>query len=593
MSEELTDQQGGRAIEPVVDGRFEIKSLLGEGGMGVVYEALHRDMERMVALKVLKSMAASPEQQARFKQEAQVICKLEHPNIVSIYSVGLSQSGAPYIAMEMLDGKPLAELINEAGPLPWRSAARLFVQACNAIEHAHSKGIIHRDIKPSNLVVIGDPSSADAQLKVVDFGIAKVLGSDSITRTNVIIGSAFYLSPGQCEGRAPDVHSDIYAMGCSLFEVLAGKPPFVADFYLETMSRHLSEEPPRVKDVNANADLPDDLENVIACCLRKDSAARYANTAALRDDLERVLSGTAPQNIPQSSPNQLSRATLGKRAQRVSWRTPAIVIGTAAVIGLGVCAVFQTVKGRGDGTGQVSSDVVRSQALATLDQQQLQVYALLHEQNPEAYRSAARVLLSASKTAQKLGELAQEAEIMETSAYDWRHLIDFGMRTKHSPAEARNEPLSRELELSAIASLGRVGESAAKSRASSHKRLHENCMNTAGNMAVGYYELNETGEASRLAERALKELVFLDVVRDRENCQDYQHMMQNLISPAMAHNQPELSIRLLKERMKWMKRAPWAASDMQDVLSQYEAQARQLGHIKAAAQIRAMVHEIK
>ncbi len=591
MGEDLTDQPGGRAIEPVVDGRFEIKSLLGEGGMGVVYEALHRDMERMVALKVLKSMAASPEQQARFKQEAQVICKLKHPNIVSIYSVGLSQSGAPYIAMEMLDGKPLAELINECGPLPWRSAVRLFVQACNAIEHAHSKGIIHRDIKPSNLVVIGDPASADAQLKVVDFGIAKVLGSDSITRTNVIVGSAFYLSPGQCEGRAPDVHSDIYAMGCSLFEVLAGKPPFVADFYLETMSKHLREEPPRIKDVNANADFPDDLEQVIACCLRKDSAGRYANTAALREDLEHVLSGTAVQNIPIGTGKELPRGASVHHAQRVSWRIPAIVIGIAAAIGLGVCAVFQTVKDRGD--MPVSSDVVRSQALATLDQQQLQIYALLHEQDPEAYRSAARVLLSASKTAQKLGELAQEAEVMETSAYDWRHLIDFGMSTKHSPPEARNEPLARELELSVIAALERVGESAANSRASSHKRLHENCMMTAGNMAVGYYELNETEEASRLAERALKELMYLDVVRDRENCQDYQHMMQNLISPALAHNQPELAIRLLKERVKWMKRAPWASGDMLEVLSQYEAQARQLGHVRAAAEIRAIAREIK
>ncbi len=269
--------------------------------MATVYRANQTELDRVVALKVLKtSQFQTPEQQMRFRQEAQLINSLSHPNIVSIYSTGISENGTAYIAMELLEGKALADLVKTEGPLNYRDALPLFIQTCSALEHAHSKGIIHRDIKPSNLVVVGSPD-APRQVKVVDFGIAKVLEGDSLTRTNVIMGSVFYLSPGQCEGRSADTQSDIYALGCSLFETLAGRPPFVADFYLQTLAQHRESDPPRIKDVRPDCDLPASLEAVIDCCLQKSKDRRYKTIEELRTDLQHVLENRQPQNIPQSS----------------------------------------------------------------------------------------------------------------------------------------------------------------------------------------------------------------------------------------------------------------------------------------------------
>lgn len=296
----MSDHKSGS----LVDGRFEIVSQLGEGGMGTVYHAIHREMDRQVALKVLKaSLLSAPQQQLRFRNEAQVISTLDHPNIVSIYSVGIAETGAPYIAMELLDGKPLSDIVKEARFLPYKEAVPLFIQACNGLEHAHEQGIIHRDIKPSNLVVM-QSSGQHPHVKVVDFGIAKALEGDDITQTSVVIGSAFYLSPGQCEGRQGDAQSDIYALGCSMFEALAGRPPFVGDIYFETMQKHRSAPPPRIKEANPDSDVPESLESIIACCLSKTIEHRYKSVSAVRADLQNVLNHKPPQHIPPSSAQQ-------------------------------------------------------------------------------------------------------------------------------------------------------------------------------------------------------------------------------------------------------------------------------------------------
>ncbi len=305
----MSDHESGS----VVDGRFEIVSQLGEGGMGTVYRAIHREMDRQVALKVLKaSLLSAPQQQMRFRNEAQVISTLDHPNIVSIYSVGIAESGAPYIAMELLEGKPLSDIVKESRFLSYKDAVPLFIQACNGLEHAHEQGIIHRDIKPSNLVVTQN-GDRQPHVKVVDFGIAKALEGDSITQTSVVIGSAFYLSPGQCEGRQGDAQSDIYALGCSMFETLTGRPPFVGDFYFETMQKHRSAPPPKVKDTNPDADLPESLESIIACCLSKTIESRYKSVSAVRADLLNVLSGKPPQHIPQTPDSQQPPSTSARK----------------------------------------------------------------------------------------------------------------------------------------------------------------------------------------------------------------------------------------------------------------------------------------
>ncbi|MFN8657240.1 MAG: protein kinase [Candidatus Obscuribacterales bacterium] len=322
----------------VVDNRFEIVSQLGEGGIGIVYQARHRDMDRQVALKLLKAtLPATPEQQTRFRNEAQVISSLKHPNIVSVYSIGLTTIGAMYIAMELLDGAPLSELIAKDGALDYRRMIPLFIQACDALEHAHKAGIIHRDIKPSNLVITTDESGNEC-LKVVDFGLAKVLSGADITHTTAVVGSAYYMSPGRWESRVSDTQSDIYALGCSLFEVLVGRPPFVADSYLQVMTKHREEIAPRISALNAEAQFPPSLEDIVACCLRKDSQLRYQSVTDLRHDLVRLLDGKSPQHIPDAPAEDYRAAPPLTRPNRSSWIGTAL--GVMVITALGITAFW-------------------------------------------------------------------------------------------------------------------------------------------------------------------------------------------------------------------------------------------------------------
>lgn len=275
----------------LIDNRYEIISQLGEGGMGVVFEALHQEMHRSVALKVLKTqLAQEPEKIARFRQEARVMSSLDHPNIVSVYSIGVSEIGSPYIAMELLKGKSLGEIIAQHGAMPYQAALPIFIQVCAALSHAHSKGVIHRDVKPSNFIIVGHDQGS--QVKVLDFGIAKLLDANQdLTQTTAVVGSVFYMSPGQIEGRGAEPQSDIYSLGSSLFEALAGRPPFQSDNHLATIAAKRATTAPTVAAVNPGAAVPEALEAVIARCLRRDPAERYQSVAELQAHLESILGG--------------------------------------------------------------------------------------------------------------------------------------------------------------------------------------------------------------------------------------------------------------------------------------------------------------
>lgn len=327
----------------VIDGRFELFEKLGEGGMGSVYRAHQLGVDCFVALKLLKSgLMCSPEQQLRFRTEAKAISILDHPNIVSIYATGITADGSPYIAMELLDGVPVSSLIENEKPLYYQDVLRIFIQACLGLEHAHGKGVIHRDIKPSNLIV-KEPLS-EPTVKVVDFGIAKILGEDGITRTNVVLGSAFYLSPGQAQGRATDVSSDIYALGCSLFEAITGQPPFRGDSFLETASKHQFEEVPLLQEVNPKLEIPPGLQQIVDCCMQKESLKRYASVADLRADLQRVLDGEMPIYIPArrlSTRGKNSAAdTLRKNAKQRSGTAGRVIAVVASMFCVVVIAFF-------------------------------------------------------------------------------------------------------------------------------------------------------------------------------------------------------------------------------------------------------------
>jgi hypothetical protein len=268
--------------------------------MGVVFRARHTEMDRNVAIKLLKpTVLADKEKIDRFMNEARTISKLKHENIVSVYSVGLMPDGQPYIAMEYSEGKRLSDWVAERGFLSAKDALPLFIQVCDALAHAHEHNIVHRDIKPSNIMIAEEKGTV--RVKVVDFGIAKSVAGNvqAITQTGMLVGSAFYMSPGQCAGRASDVRSDVYSLGCTLFETLTGRPPFKGESFFETLEKQLKEMPPAVNDVNPRVRITNELQAMIDCMLQKDPVNRYQTMAVLKQDLERVLAGEKAAAIPE------------------------------------------------------------------------------------------------------------------------------------------------------------------------------------------------------------------------------------------------------------------------------------------------------
>lgn len=314
----------------IIDGRYQLVNELGEGGMGVVFRAQHTEMDRAVAIKFLKpSLLTDKDKLDRFMREAQTVSRLKHQNIVNVYAVGQTPTGAPYIAMEYVEGERLSDLIQQRGFLQTEEALPLFIQVCEALAHAHQNKIVHRDIKPSNIMIVQEPDGQRI-VKVLDFGIAKSIaaGEQGLTQTGHVMGSAFYMSPGQCEGRVTDLRSDVYSLGCTLFEALTGKPPFQGETFYETLNKQLTETPKAINEANPRAQITNELQAVIDCMLHKDRDMRYQSMDKLRADLEKVLKGEKATEIPLNTGNPAHRRKFKLSKQQIA----GITIGVAIVI---------------------------------------------------------------------------------------------------------------------------------------------------------------------------------------------------------------------------------------------------------------------
>jgi predicted Ser/Thr protein kinase len=279
-------------------GSFEIVCEIGRGGMGVVFKARERGLNRVVALKmILPGHLASPEDRERFQREAQATAILQHPNIVTILSVGQIDE-RHYYSMDYIEGPSLSQRLAE-GPLPCKATARYVAILARAMHHAHQHGILHRDLKPSNILI----DDAD-QPHITDFGLAKQLrGEAGKTRTGAILGTPGYMSPEQAEGRKDlGPESDVYGLGAILYECLTGKPPFQADSPLDTILQVLDREPTPPRELRPDIDR--DLETVCLKCLAKDPRDRYPSALKLAEDLERYLAG---ESIEASSLNMMDR----------------------------------------------------------------------------------------------------------------------------------------------------------------------------------------------------------------------------------------------------------------------------------------------
>ena len=263
--------------------RYEMVEKIGNGGMATVYKAVDKVLKRNVAVKILRDEFTTDEEFIkRFEVEAQSAARLTHPNIVSIYDVGV-EGNLHYIVMELIQGKTLKEIIvEERGPLPWKWSVNVAIQIASALEMAHRNNIIHRDIKPHNIII-----TEDGIAKVTDFGIAKAVSNSTITAFGTTIGSVHYFSPEHARGGFTDAKSDLYSLGVVMYEMMTGKVPFDADTPVSVALKHMQEDPEEPIEVNPN--LPSAVNDIIMKAMQKDTTLRYQSATEMLVDLRKAL----------------------------------------------------------------------------------------------------------------------------------------------------------------------------------------------------------------------------------------------------------------------------------------------------------------
>jgi serine/threonine-protein kinase len=366
--------QGARAIGTVLQESYRIERLLGEGGMGAVYEASHLRIARRFAIKLLTPAAASnAEAMARFRREAEITSALGHPHIIEVIDFNHTPAGEPYIIMELLRGEDLGTRLQRLGRLDLPEAASIFRQATSALQAAHDEGIVHRDLKPQNIFLCRREERDDF-VKVVDFGISKVLGAQSLlTRTQTLMGTPLYMSPEQADERAANVdhRSDIYSLAAIVWNMLVGTLPFTAASMPSLLYKIVHEEVPSLRAVRP--DLPSALGTVISRGLRKRREERFGSMAEFRKAFDEAVLpagqgtlrgpalghvATEPAQLvdppappletptPAAAPSTTLSASVGElrpmspaRSRRLRWGAVGAV---ATVTGIAVLALFVT-----------------------------------------------------------------------------------------------------------------------------------------------------------------------------------------------------------------------------------------------------------
>ncbi len=322
-------------------GDYTLRRQIGRGGMGIVYDAWQNSMDRRVALKVLPAgVAADTRACARFMREAQAAGKLSHQNVVAVHSTGVEE-GTPWYAMEYVEGETLAQIVprlKDAAPEAdtpfgrkddiayFGNLARAFAGVAEGLQHAHSKGVIHRDIKPSNIVLDGD-----GRLRILDFGLARLEGQESLTISGDLLGTPLYMSPEQARQKKIQIdhRTDVYSVGATMYEMLAVRPPFKGKDHQDTLSQIIERDPVEPRKVNPH--VPRDLETIVLKCMRKDPGDRYGTAEALAQDLRRFVRSDPIEARPQSSVRVLTRCFWRNR-RRIAMALIAIASSLACVL---------------------------------------------------------------------------------------------------------------------------------------------------------------------------------------------------------------------------------------------------------------------
>lgn len=286
---------------PDLGERYDVLGTIGQGGMGSVYKVFDRETEKILAIKVLHANLIEDQTALRrFEQEAEAASQLEHSNMVAVFAYGKTNAGAPYLVMDYIDGESLSNVVKANGALQPARALHLFQQICEALVHAHEKGVIHRDVKPANVIVskLNDVETA----RIVDFGIAKILPvsnreTHNLTETRQVFGSPHYMSPEHCLGFRMDERSDIYSFGCLMYEVLTGDPPFPESDAIQVVIKHINDEVKPFPRGFESDPVCKKLEGVVLKCLEKDQDDRYQSVGELLKDLELIADGKSPSKF--------------------------------------------------------------------------------------------------------------------------------------------------------------------------------------------------------------------------------------------------------------------------------------------------------
>ncbi len=310
----------------ILDGKYEILSYIGCGGMGSIYKARHSELGNLVAIKTMHGrFAANPEAVKRFQNEARFIASLRHKNILTVYSFG-SINGLVYMAMEFVKGRSLSDRLYDVGPFTPAEALPIFLQVCDAMIAAHKVDVLHRDLKPANVMLV-EESDGTVCAKVVDFGLAKLLDGGEgqrLTQTGEVVGDPHYMSPEQAQGGKLDARSDVYSFGCLMYEILTGEPPFTADSPVAVLYKQISEHP---QPFAQRRKLPAALEAITFTCMSKSAAQRYDSFATLQAVLSEFL----------QNPNLKVNAPAGGRGsgRRLMLVTASLaMLAIAAAVGL-------------------------------------------------------------------------------------------------------------------------------------------------------------------------------------------------------------------------------------------------------------------
>jgi tetratricopeptide (TPR) repeat protein len=333
---ESSEQTGADPfIGKVINNKYEVLDKLGGGGMGVVYRARHKELHRDYAVKFLLSSGPygfDARQLARFEREARAASGLHHQNLIAITDFGTTDDGMPYLVMDLVRGDTVSDVIEKSGRIAAPEALEIAKQVCEGLEYAHGKGVIHRDLKPSNLMITRKEGALN--VRILDFGIAKFgedetdAGMKTLTQTGEIVGSPAYMSPEQAMGTKLDARSDIYALGCVLFEMLTGRAVFQGDSPLAIVVQHLNSDAPSVRDLREGRNVPAAIEKIVRQTLQKKPEDRYQSVADLHSDLKRASAGQALEN-EFATGRQLRRKFLSKSGK----------LAIAAIVVLAVLAI--------------------------------------------------------------------------------------------------------------------------------------------------------------------------------------------------------------------------------------------------------------